>query len=34
MQLRTNNQGYRCVFNDPDLYEDFCTLQAIRRLGV
>jgi hypothetical protein len=34
MQLRTNNQGYRCVFNDPDLYDDFCTLQAIRRLGV
>jgi hypothetical protein len=33
MQLKKNNAGYACTFNDPNIYEDFCTLQAISRLG-
>jgi hypothetical protein len=33
MQVRKNNKGYTCTFNDPGVYEDFCTMQAIRRLG-
>ncbi len=34
MQVRKNNRGYLSTFNDPAVYEDFCTRQAINRLGV
>lgn len=34
MQVKKNNRGYSSTFNDPNIYEDFCTIQAIRRLGV
>jgi hypothetical protein len=34
MQVRKNNKGYLSTFNDPTVYEDFCTRQAIHRLGV
>jgi hypothetical protein len=33
MQLKKNNAGYTGTFNDPNIYDDFCTLQAISRLG-
>lgn len=34
MQVRRNERGFTSTFNDPDVYEDFCTLQAIGRLGI
>jgi len=33
-QLKKNNRGYVTTFNDPDVYDSFCTMQALRRLGV
>jgi len=26
--------NYKCTFNDPSIYEGYCTLQAIQRLGI
>jgi len=34
MQLKRNNEGYRSTFNDSNIYEDFYTIQSIRRRGV